>query len=167
MLQKSRSSVSEGVNASTPARHVPANPAPKGKRAGKGHPMEIFSVGKKKGQATTANPSATQCGSKEKPALFSTLHISLCNSPRASHIDYWTMLDFFNDRAQPSGDACTISGTESWRRFCPLWPGDGIFQGRPNRTGACRIQKASGTPSRLYERLLYCRTDAGAQRPHR
>jgi hypothetical protein len=32
--------------------------------------MEIFSVGKKKGQATTANPSATQCGSKEKPALF-------------------------------------------------------------------------------------------------
>jgi hypothetical protein len=75
--------------------------------------MEIFSVGKKKGQATTANPSATHSASKEKPTLFSTLHISLCNWPRIPIAIPRNMLDFFNDRAQPSGNACTISGTKS------------------------------------------------------
>jgi hypothetical protein len=87
MLQKSRSSVSEGVNSSRPARQVPVNPAPNGKRAGKGQPMEIFSVGKKKGHATTANPSATQCGSKEKPyAVFHIAH-RLVQLTAQSHSD--------------------------------------------------------------------------------
>ena len=62
-------------------------PAPRGNRAGKGQPMDILSVGKKKGQATTANPSAIHPGSKEKPEQFCTLHGELCNRLLQSHSD--------------------------------------------------------------------------------
>ena len=54
-LQKSRSSVSVGVTASAPARHVPQYPAPSGSRAGNAQPIaDDLSTGKKKGQATTS-----------------------------------------------------------------------------------------------------------------
>jgi len=59
--------------------------------------MEILLVGKKKGQATTANPSAIYFGSKEKPEQFRTVHCELCNWPLNRMATHRNMLDFFND----------------------------------------------------------------------
>jgi hypothetical protein len=79
--------------------------------------METLSVGKKKGHATTANRSARDSGCKEKRVkkTCSALHNAPnhVHTPSPHHIAlHLDVLDFFDDRAQPPANACSISGAE-------------------------------------------------------
>jgi hypothetical protein len=64
------------------------------------------------------NRSATYRESKDKLYLFVDLHTlvckrmpyEICRTPQSC----LHMLDFSNDRAQPTSDACPIPGTKSW-----------------------------------------------------